>query len=299
MKGLRRIAALLLVLALLPLAGMTESAIRLLAQDYPVTRSGWYTSLEEVSVYIAAYQKLPGNYITKSRAERLGWLASAGNLWQVAAGKSIGGDRFENYEGQLPDAKGRTWRECDIDYAGGYRGGKRVLFSSDGLIYYTGDHYNHFRRVLVSFETPTPQPAVALPTFALPTVALPTPAPEPLTVEENGLYTDKEHVALYLHEFWGLPANYITKSEARELGWSAKKDNLPEVAPGYAIGGDEFGNREGLLPSTATRTWYECDVNGTDGRRSRQRLVFSSDGLIYYTEDGFQSFELLYGGEEP
>ena len=147
MKELRRIAALLLILALLPLGGMAEDVIRLMARDYPVTRSGWYSSLEEVAVYIAAYKKLPGNYITKDQAERLGWRSSAGNLWQVADGKSIGGDRFGNYEGRLPDARGRAWRECDIDYSGGYRGGKRVLYSSDGLIYYTEDHYNTFEDI--------------------------------------------------------------------------------------------------------------------------------------------------------
>lgn len=57
---------------------------------------------------------------------------------------SIGGDHFGNYEGQLPEAKGRSYKECDIDYEGGYRGGIRIIFSNDGLIYYTDDHYNTF-----------------------------------------------------------------------------------------------------------------------------------------------------------
>ena len=243
-------------------------------------KNGWYSSMEEVAVYIASYHKLPGNYITKNQAMNLGWSSSAGNLGKVAKGKSIGGDRFGNYEGLLPNKKGRSWTECDIDYSGGYRdNGKRIVFSSDWLIYYTGDHYNSFTRVLVDFATPTPAVAAT---------------PAPVVVEEDGLYTDRDHVALYLHEFWGLPANYITKDEARELGWSNKKDNLGEVAPGFTIGGDEFGNREGLLPSAPLRTWYECDVNRDDGRRSKERIVFSSDGLIYYTDDGFKSFTQLY-----
>jgi guanyl-specific ribonuclease Sa len=99
---------------------------------------------------------------------------------------------------------------------------------------------------------------------------------------------------MYIYEFWGLPANYITKAEARELGWSSKKDNLDIIAPGYTIGGDEFMNREGLLPATETRTWYECDVNRDDGKRSNERIVFSSDGLIYFSDDGFKSFVQLY-----
>ncbi len=288
MKQLRRAAAVLLILLLLPLWALGEQTISLSAADYPVTRDGWYSSMEEVAVYIAAYHRLPGNYITKNQAASLGWSSSAGNLDKIAPGKSIGGDRFGNYEGQLPDKRGRVWKECDIDYTGGYRGGKRILYSSDWLIYYTSDHYSHFTQIRVSFDTPSPQPA-----------ATPAPTPEPVTVEEDGRYTDAAHVALYIHEFWWLPENYITKEEARALGWSNKKDNLGAVAPGYAIGGDEFGNREGLLPATETRTWYECDVNAQDGKRSSERLVFSSDGLIYYTRDGFKTFELLYGGEEP
>ena len=288
MKTLRRFAALLLILALLPLYGLADQVIRVSASDYPVARDGWYDTLEEVAVYIASFHRLPGNYITKNQAMGLGWSSSAGNLWQVARGKSIGGDRFGNYEGQLPDKKGSTWKECDIDYDGGYRNGRRIVFSSDWLIYYTGDHYSTFTEVKVSFETPTPAPQAA-----------PSPTPEPIAVEEDGRYSDKEHVALYIHEFWWLPENYITKEEARALGWSGKKDNLDQVAPGYTIGGDEFGNREGLLPATATRTWYECDVNTENGKRSKERIVFSSDGLIYYTGDGFKTFELLYEGEQP
>ncbi len=279
MNRIRRLLAILLILLLLPLGSLGEDVIRLYAAEYPVEKSGWYSTMEEVAVYIASYHKLPGNYITKNQAMNLGWSSSAGNLWKVAKGKSIGGDRFGNYEGQLPSKSGRTWKECDIDYTGGYRNGQRIVFSSDWLIYYTGDHYNTFTRVLVDFATPTP--AV-------------TATPAPIIVEEDGLYTDRDHVAAYLHEFWGLPANYITKDEARELGWSSKKDNLSDVAPGFTIGGDEFGNREGLLPSAPLRTWYECDVNRDDGKRSRERIVFSSDGLIYYTDDGFKSFTQLY-----
>ena len=279
MNRIRRLLAILLILLLLPLGSLGEEVIRLYAAEYPVEKSGWYSTMEEVAVYIASDHKLPGNYITKNQAMNLGWSSSAGNLWKVAKGKSIGGDRFGNYEGQLPSKGGRTWKECDIDYTGGYRNGQRIVFSSDWLIYYTGDHYNTFTRVLVDFTTPTP--AV-------------TATPAPVVVEEDGLYTDRDHVAAYLHEFWGLPANYITKDEARELGWSSKKDNLSDVAPGFTIGGDEFGNRKGLLPSAPLRTWYECDVNRDDGKRSRERIVFSSDGLIYYTDDGFKSFTQLY-----
>jgi len=298
MKRIQRLGALLcILLMLLPALALAEGSILLSAADYPVTRDGWYSTMEEVAVYIASYRRLPGNYLTKNQAARLGWSSSAGNLGQVAPGQSIGGDRFGNYEGLLPDRRGRSWTECDIDFTGGYRNGKRIVYSNDGLIYYTANHYSTFTQVEVSFSAPAP---TASPTPRA--TAAPTPAPTATVraevfVQEDGLYTGKEEVAAYLHAFWGLPANYVTKEEARTMGWSSKKNNLNEVLPGYTIGGDEFGNREGLLPATGTRTWYECDVNTTDGSRSRERLVYSSDGLIYYTNDGFKTFEQLYDQE--
>lgn len=109
-----------------------------------VTIDGTYTGKEEVAAYINEFKCLPSNYITKSEAKSLGWDSSKGNLWDVAEGKSIGGDRFGNYEGHLPQEKGRTYYECDIGYEGGYRGSERIIFSNDGLIYYTDDHYNTF-----------------------------------------------------------------------------------------------------------------------------------------------------------
>lgn len=104
---------------------------------------GSYTTKEDVALYIHLYGRLPGNFITKKQAEKLGW--SGGSLEPYAPGKCIGGSRFGNYEGLLPDAEGRTWTECDIDTLGAQkRGAKRIVFSNDGLIYYTGDHYESF-----------------------------------------------------------------------------------------------------------------------------------------------------------
>ena len=103
-----------------------------------------YSTPEEVSLYLYAFQELPPNFITKREARALGWISSEGNLWDVAWGLSIGGDVFGNREGLLPEARERTWYECDVNYFGGFRGRERVLYASDGLIYYTGDHYNTF-----------------------------------------------------------------------------------------------------------------------------------------------------------
>ena len=109
-----------------------------------IEEDGYYTSKDEVALYIHTFNKLPDNYITKSEASKLGWVASEGNLWEVTDQKSIGGDRFGNREGSLPDKASRQYYEADIDYEGGYRGPKRIVYSNDGFIYYTDDHYDTF-----------------------------------------------------------------------------------------------------------------------------------------------------------
>ena len=98
-----------------------------------------------MAAYLKKFQTLPQNYITKAQAEKLGWDNTKGNLWKVTQQKSIGGDRFGNREGLLPKASGRQYYECDIDYRGGYRGAKRIIYSNDGLIFYTDDHYKTFK----------------------------------------------------------------------------------------------------------------------------------------------------------
>lgn len=103
-----------------------------------------YRDTESVAAYLHLYGELPPNYLTKNEAEGLGWVSSKGNLWDVTDHGCIGGDRFGNYEGLLPTAKGRKYFECDVNYEGGYRGSDRIIFSNDGLIYFTGDHYASF-----------------------------------------------------------------------------------------------------------------------------------------------------------
>lgn len=115
-------------------------------------------------------------------------------------------------------------------------------------------------------------------------------------LDEKGTYTSKEDVALYLHTYGHLPDNFITKKDAEKLGWSG--GSLEPYAPGMCIGGDRFGNYEKKLPTKSGRTYTECDID-TLGASSRgaKRIVFSNDGLIYYTEDHYTTFELLYGEE--
>ncbi len=110
-------------------------------------------------------------------------------------------------------------------------------------------------------------------------------------IDENGSYDSKEEVSLYIHIYDKLPSNYITKKEAKKLGWNG--GSVEVYAPGMCIGGDYFGNYEDLLPDD--QEYHECDID-TLGKKSRgaKRIIYSDDGYIYYTEDHYESFELLY-----
>lgn len=152
-------------------------------------------------------------------------------------------------------------------------------------------------------EAPEPSAGPSEAPEAEPTPApTPEPTPEPTPdegpkLDRDGYYYDVESVALYIHEFGELPPNYITKDEARKLGWEG---GTPEqFRKGSAIGGDYFGNYEGQLPKANGRKWTECDID-TNGRNSRgaKRLIFSNDGLFYYTDDHYESFTQLVVTEE-
>lgn len=112
-------------------------------------------------------------------------------------------------------------------------------------------------------------------------------------IDYDGYYYSKDEVALYIYTYGCLPANFVTKAEAEDAGWSG--GSVEKYIPDAAIGGNRFGNREGLLPDAPGRTWTECDINthGASGRGA-ERIVFSNDGLIFYTADHYESFEQLY-----
>ena len=103
--------------------------------------------------------------------------------------------------------------------------------------------------------------------------------------------TNDEIVVKYLKEHGELPEYYITKSEAKSLGWVPSKGNLCEVAPGRAIGGDIWTNRQKSLPTKSGRRYFEADLNYNCGNRNADRVVFSNDGLVFVTFDHYRSFE--------
>lgn len=113
-------------------------------QTVEVVEGEFYDCAQDVVEYLYLYEELPGNYLTKKEARDLGWVSSEGNLWDIAPGSSIGGDHFGNFEGLLPEKNGRDYKEADINYKGGFRDGERLVFSNDGLYFYTDNHYESF-----------------------------------------------------------------------------------------------------------------------------------------------------------
>ena len=120
------------------------------AADPPEEEAGPVTEPQAIADYLFEHGKLPENFITKEEAQDLGWDSSRNYVSDVAPGKSIGGDRFGNYEGQLPKARGRKFFECDANYTGGKRGPERIVYSSDGHVWYTKDHYGTFKELFPS-----------------------------------------------------------------------------------------------------------------------------------------------------
>lgn len=110
-------------------------------------------------------------------------------------------------------------------------------------------------------------------------------------IPEDTITDRKDELALYIHTYGHLPENFITKSRAKKLGWSGGEAEY--YSENGCIGGDRFGNYEGILPKGYT--YYECDVEtlGVESRGSK-RLIYTKSGIVYYTEDHYQSFERLY-----
>lgn len=152
-----------------------------------------------------------------------------------------------------------------------------------------------------------PGAAAALPTEALPTEALLTAEPEeqaaaeatkaPEPEKKAGPITDPQGIADYLFRHGELPPNFITKAEAKALGWDSSRNYVSDVAPGMSIGGDRYGNYEGKLPKAKGRKFTECDCNYRGGKRNGERIVFSNDGRVWYTRDHYGTFEELFPSE--
>lgn len=125
---------------------------------------------------------------------------------------------------------------------------------------------------------------------------------ETLDIEEDGSYDTKDEVCAYLVQYHRLPSNYMTKKEARKHGWEGGALHI--LISGMCIGGDYFGNYDGLLLSEDGREYHECDIDTlTSSSRGAKRIVYSGDDdtdewNIYYTENHYESFVLLWGEDD-
>lgn len=110
-----------------------------------------------------------------------------------------------------------------------------------------------------------------------------------VSVTEDGEYCTVDEVAAYIKEFHKLPSNYITKKQARELGWEGGP--LKKYAPGKSIGGDVFTNRQHILPDSDHK-YIECDINANGTSRGAERIVYNTgDFRVYYTADHYNTFK--------
>lgn len=159
------------------------------------------------------------------------------------------------------------------------------------LVTYGGPPESEDNSLQLASPTPTEQTDASATKSS---VSTPSPSAAQSGVTEDGTYDSKAEVAEYIHTYGHLPSNYITKKEAESLGWSG--GSLRDVAPGKCIGGDRFGNYEGRLPAKKGRTYYECDIDTLNWKnRGSRRIIYSNDGLIFYTGDHYETFEQLYG----
>ena len=121
---------------------------------------------------------------------------------------------------------------------------------------------------------------------------------EPEEEEPTGPIMDPQGIADYIFKYGKLPDNFITKKEAQALGWDSSYNYVGDVAPGKSIGGDKFGNYEGLLPSKKGRQWYEADCYYEGKKRNAHRILYSNDGLVYYTDDHYESFTQMFPSDK-
>ena len=131
----------------------------------------------------------------------------------------------------------------------------------------------------------------ALPAETETSGAIPEGTGEP--TEEAGPIIEPQRIADYLFEHGKLPDNFLTKPEAKELGWDSRYNYVSDVAPGMSLGGDYFGNYQGKLPKAKGRKYYEADCYYTGGKRNESRIIYSNDGHVWYTDDHYKTFTEL------
>lgn len=322
MKMLTRLIALLLAF-LLPLAGLAETPIEKLGPLLMEAQQAWTKSEENLATADKAVAELEKKYnknpnstkiqdqlidamveqelAFEANSEALSALTALQKQQAQLAKEADCEDLYVEYDGKYADlAVTVTVDENMVIYGleAEIKGGERdkLVGENDYLYHFIGKDIpltiGNGKKDDVAPLKDAQQTAKDL------VAALNSLIYEELEDEPTGPITDPQGIADYIFQHGKLPDNFITKKEAQNLGWDSSYNYVGDVAPGKSIGGDRFGNYEGLLPSKKGRTWYEADCYYEGKKRNAHRILYSNDGLVYYTDDHYESFTQMFPSDK-
>ena len=318
MKMLTRLIALLLAF-LLPLAGLAETPIEKLGPLLLEAQQAWTQSEEDLAAADKAVAELEKKYnknpnSTKIQDQLIDAMVEQELAYELHAEAQSALTALQKQQAQL--AKDADCEDLYVEYDGKYadlsvtvtvdenmviygleaeiKGGERdkLVGENDYLYQFIGKDIpltiGNGKKDDVAPLKDAQQTAKDL-VAALNSLIYEKPEDEP-----TGSITDPQGSADYIFQHGKLPDNFITKKEAQNLGWDSSYNYEGDGAPGKSIGGDRFGNYEGLLPSKKGHTWYEADCYYEGKKRNAHRILYSNDGLVYYTDDHYESFTQMF-----
>lgn len=99
----------------------------------------------------------------------------------------------------------------------------------------------------------------------------------------------------YLIEYGQLPNNFITKGSQET--WMVRRQ-FRTLRPRQMYWRRLFWQLRKSSPVVSGRTYHECDIDTLNAKsRGAKRIIYSDDGQIYYTDNHYKSFTLLYGDD--
>ena len=321
MKHLNRLLALLLAI-LLPLSGMAETPIEKLGAQLLEAQQSWTQSIEDLAAADKAVAELEKKYdknpnsakiqdqlidamveqelAAEMEAEALAALTVLQAEQTHLAEKADCEDLYVEYDGKYADLSVTVTVDENMVIYGleaEVKGSDRdqLVGENDYLYQFIGKGIpltiGNGKKDDVAPLKDAQQTAKDL-VAALNSLVWEESAEE--DEEPTGPITDPQGIADYIFKYGKLPDNFITKKEAQALGWDSSYNYVGDVAPGMSIGGDKFGNYEGKLPSKKGRQWYEADCYYEGKKRNAHRILYSNDGLVYYTDDHYETFTQMF-----
>ena len=322
MKMLTRLIALLLAF-LLPLAGLAETPIEKLGSLLLEAQQAWTKSEEDLSTADKAVAELEKKYnknpnSTKIQDQLIDAMVEQELAYELHAEAQSALTALQKQQAQL--AKEADCEDLYVEYDGKYADLAVTVTVDENMVIYgleaeikgserdklVGE--NDYLYQFIGKDIPLiigngKKDDVAPLKDAQQTAKDLVAALNSLVWDESedepaGPITDPQGIADYIFRYGKLPDNFITKNEAQNLGWDSSYNYVGDVAPGKSIGGDRFGNYEGLLPSKKGRTWYEADCYYEGKKRNAHRILYSNDGLVYYTDDHYESFTQMFPSDK-